>query len=99
VTVFAPSNGQPKKPAWDANLPNCWAVGATNLWHAVKGTISPLPSVSTGIGVVGGGGDLILSGTKAVSSKAGFAALLGGLDWNLASGILDELENPLHASK
>jgi hypothetical protein len=29
---------------------------------------------------------LLLSGTKAVSSKAGFAALLGGLDYNLGSG-------------
>jgi RHS repeat-associated protein len=75
-------------------LPNCLVAGATHVGHAITGTISPLPSVSTGIGLLGGGGDLVLSGSKAVSSKAGPITLLTGFIYNLGSEVLSELETP-----
>jgi RHS repeat-associated protein len=87
----APSNSQQKNQPL---LPNCWAVGAKAVWNAFTGTVSPLPSVSTGIGAFAGGSDLVANGAKAFSWKASGAGFLLGLDYNLVSQWNAELNTP-----
>ncbi len=102
--TIAPNNGPGNsKPAWDANQPNCWAVGATNAWNGIKGTVYPGPSISSimttagtarGLAIRSSGGVIASSGAKAAASRFALIGFLSGLIWNQTSEIRNELDNP-----
>ena len=84
---FAPSKQAAPKPAWNANLPSCWAVGFGAVGNAIKGTLDPSPGLSTGVGSLAG-----IAGEKPSAVEVAEAApfVLASFDINLVQQIYSE---------
>lgn len=79
------------RPAWNANLPSCWAVGFGAVGNAIKGTLDPRPGLSTGIGSLAG-----IAGEKpfAVESAEAAPFVLASFDINLVQQLYSEITQP-----